>query len=282
MGWKLWDLCDYSDMSGFLRTNDVPLMFPQYKKSSIKKEEMNELKELPARWCIKQNLSEEVCDWFNRIDSNVVGAYTEGSWDYLCYDETTKVSDYKDAHEIKFYKEITLLDFKRLVLKEPMEKQIKLSLEVAQKMYNSGDDAMKAFALENYTKNELEPKKEVKKWEDLKEINGHYIESNARISDVYNRTTYQCNKNIFATSKQAKSALAFAQLTQLMALEEQISEKEYGDEDVVKYCIYRYQNRITTSAFYEAYQFLAFKTSEARDKFLSNHEQLIREYFMLD
>ena len=66
-------------------------------------------------------------------------------------------------------------------------------------------------------------KKEVKRWEDLERVKGCMIDSISKIHDVNYLFSGEENQNTFATEKQAKSALAFAQITQLLPYYEGIS-----------------------------------------------------------
>lgn len=138
-------------------------------------------------------------------------------------------------------------------------------------------------ALEKIIKNdevaETAPKT-TKPWNDLKLIDGYYIETGAGITAIYKVPSLDNNKNLFATEKQAKSALAIAQLSQLM--------KALGDEcdvdwntPVYKFCIERHQNTIQDNGYISTYQFLSFKTQSVRDKFMEFHIDLIKQYFML-
>lgn len=77
------------------------------------------MKTLPDKWCIKQNISKEVCKWFakkpNTHSANIKGGYT-----FLCFNEEIQSSDFFNTSN--GYIEITLQDFKELVLKEkPMK-----------------------------------------------------------------------------------------------------------------------------------------------------------------
>lgn len=64
----------------------------------------------------------------------------------------------------------------------------------------------------------LKPLKVVGSWEDLSEIDGYFIDENAEIEQVILKVNiHNFHKNIFKTQKQVESALAYAQLTQLMA-----------------------------------------------------------------
>lgn len=95
------------------------------------------------------------------------------------------------------------------------------------------------------------------------------------------------NYNVFATEKQAKSALAMARISQIMANDERfggvITDEERQDEDIPKYAIIRQNtNIITITSYYGRYYFLAFHTVEQRDLFLKENEDLVRDYLMID
>ena len=90
------------------------------------------------------------------------------------------------------------------------------------------------------------------------------------------------HKNVFATKKQAKSAVVMAQLSQLMKVYNGGWEADWYNVNIIKYCIGRKYNNILRNNYTFTYQFLAFKTPEIRDEFLKNFEPLIRQYFMLD
>lgn len=82
---------------------------------------MKEIKELPSKWCIKQNLSEEVCDWFCKNTNS--SPQIRGGYIYLHYDKTLKnISGEVYSNTIKEgYTEITLEQFNKWILKENME-----------------------------------------------------------------------------------------------------------------------------------------------------------------
>lgn len=157
------------------------------------------------------------------------------------------------------------------------EKNIKLSLDQARKMYGKNPE-MDDLLLANFSKEELIKKKLPKLFRDLTVTPGYYITSQGRIDRSSELGAY---KNSFATEKQAKSALAAAQLSQLMAVyndgwEFNPDGKTYG------YGIYRNINKVEFDSFLYQWKFLAFKSSEIRDEFLKNFEPLIKEYFMID
>ena len=156
-------------------------------------------------------------------------------------------------------------------------KQVNLSLETAKQMYFSGNQALKAFALENYSKEELEKKELPKTWEELESVDGYYITA---IADVkYTKTSQIGNKNkdIFKTEEQAKAAIAMAQLSQLMHVYNDGWVADWKNTNEYKYCLFFHSNKIIKATFSDARCFLAFKTSEIRDEFLKNFKSLILE-----
>lgn len=94
------------------------------------------------------------------------------------------------------------------------------------------------------------------------------------------------NENIFATKKQAESMLAMAQLSQIIANDERfggpISDKEWDNVEINKYCIVRDGNKICGALLLSSYHFLAFHTDEQFSLFLKENKDLIKQYFMLD
>ena len=115
-------------------------------------------------------------------------------------------------------------------------------------------------------------------------INGFYIYH----SQIFG---HECQNNkatrdMFATEKQAKSALAMAQISQIMANDERfggvITDEEWEDELYKKYVIDRFCNRLLYSTYITEYSFIAFHTPEQRTLFLQENEQLVKDYLMLD
>ena len=131
-----------------------------------------------------------------------------------------------------------------------------------------------------------ELKKIVKRWRDGDNlINGWWIRSNGKISPCLNQRAL-CKKNygIFATEAQAKSALAMARISQIMANDERfggvVTDEEWG-KDAFKYVIVRVNGEIEQRWSRRIHHFLAFHTEEQRDLFLEENEDLVREYLML-
>lgn len=114
-------------------------------------------------------------------------------------------------------------------------------------------------------------------WEDLKEIKGWFIDIDSNI-EAYGGRAVDDNKNIFRDTKYVKSALALAQISQLLP---------YYDSNVdwnrsaVKHCIMRKGNEIIIDTWQSSYHLLAFKSREEAKRFLKYNEQLVKDYFML-
>lgn len=118
------------------------------------------------------------------------------------------------------------------------------------------------------------------------EMNGYFINEFSHI--FHTRVSHnKINRNVFVTEKQAKSALAMAQISQIMENDSRfggpITDEEWNDSRVEKYVIYRYlSNNIGRDIRYGAYEFLAFHAKKQRDLFLKENEDLVKEYLMLD
>ena len=124
-----------------------------------------------------------------------------------------------------------------------------------------------------------------KKWRDNEKntISGYYIHSNSRITYSKDHNNIKENYNIFATEKQAKSALAMARISQIMANDKRfggvVTDEEWTDKSW--YSIIRINNDLrTVTRFY--YELLAFHTKKQADLFLKENEDLIKDYYMLD
>ena len=162
-------------------------------------------------------------------------------------------------------------------------RNVKVSLETAKRWYEQGGE-FKEMALSAFTKAELNPV--LNEWEMKflgKKIKGVYIASNSCIYKI----DYICNyseKGTYKIEKQAKSALAYAQLTQLMALPEYNGDwvPDWDDDCEAKYVIGRYSDNIKLNRYSKIYYPISFKTKEIRDKFLDNNLDLLKEYFELD
>lgn len=128
--------------------------------------------------------------------------------------------------------------------------------------------------------------KEVKSWNpEGKIIDGAYILPDSSISNV--RITYknQKDKNIFASKKEAESALAMAQISILIKYDKRyggvITDKEWDIQNT-KRAIVRNGSKIEIIPVSYWFHFLAFHTREQAELFLREHEDLIKQYYMLN
>lgn len=124
-----------------------------------------------------------------------------------------------------------------------------------------------------------------KRWRDSNpKVSGFYLGGDT----IYDYPLFDWqdgNLNVFATEKQAKSALAMAQISQIMANDERfggvVTDEEWEQNDYY-YVIFRRGNNITKSINIGVYRFLAFHTAEQRDLFIEENEDLVKDYLMID
>lgn len=125
-----------------------------------------------------------------------------------------------------------------------------------------------------------------KRWRDDEDaqIKGYYISSTG-LPNNHCGKNLQENYGVFATEKQAKSALAMARISQIMANDERfggvVTDEEWAYYNLIKFAITRKNNHIETAVYGGYYYFLAFHTAKQRDLFLKENEDLVRDYLML-
>jgi hypothetical protein len=79
------------------------------------------MRKLPKKWCIKQNVHQDVCDWFNeKFKSNRYVLY--GGYTYLHNVSKTNSCDVLQNEILDGYSEITYEEFKYHILNEPQIK----------------------------------------------------------------------------------------------------------------------------------------------------------------
>lgn len=131
-------------------------------------------------------------------------------------------------------------------------------------------------------------KKEEVAWRNKKRnrVDGFYINNCAEIIGIEDLLYEKSAYNVFATEKQAKSALAMAQISQIMTNDERfgdvVTDEEWANENKSKYVIYRNNNDIKYNCIYLTYHLLAFHTAEQRDLFLKENINLVKQYLMID
>lgn len=161
-------------------------------------------------------------------------------------------------------------------------RNVEVSLETAKRWYEQGGE-FKEMALSAFTESELNPIRN--EWVSRfvgNHIKGYYLQSNSEIFDL-DCVCCCCEKSTFKTEKQAKSALAYAQLTQLMALPEYNGDwvPDWSDE-CIKYTIERWINKLASCTRKHSFANIFFKSAEIRDRFMQNNYDLLKEYFELD
>ena len=124
-------------------------------------------------------------------------------------------------------------------------------------------------------------------WSDDKSntFGGFFIGTYGDIIEVSKLSNTVSNYNIFATKKQAKSALAMARISQIMANDIKnfggvVTDEEWENRES-KYIIYREENSVCKTTVGSDYYFLAFHTKKQRDLFLEKYPQLVRDFLMI-
>ena len=164
-------------------------------------------------------------------------------------------------------------------------RNVKVTLETAKRWYEQGGE-FKEMALSAFTESELNPIRN--EWESKisgKPIYGYLIDSDDSMVCEFEenfRASFD-SKCCFKTEKQAKSALAYAQLTQLMALPEYNGDwvADWTDGSS-KYCIVPVNKKLMVDLFYEYAQKICFKSRELAEIFLANNLDLIKQFNEMD
>ena len=124
-----------------------------------------------------------------------------------------------------------------------------------------------------------------KSWEEAfvgNNVSGYWVGPNGEIK-IANRTALRSDKNTFKYEEQAESMLAYAQLTQLMALPCYNGDwmPDWNNLSQIKYSIERLKYDIVKLDFSGYFSFLTFKSEKVRDEFFNNHMDLIRQFHQL-
>lgn len=127
-----------------------------------------------------------------------------------------------------------------------------------------------------------------KRWRDDEnaQFNGYFLQSGT-VKFARLQWNVLSAYDVFATEPQAKSALAMARISQIMANDERFGGVVTDDEwrfatNCGKYTICRNGNDFYCGYSYSAYHFLAFHTPQQRELFLQENEDLVRDYLMID
>lgn len=116
------------------------------------------------------------------------------------------------------------------------------------------------------------------------EVKGYFIDTGSHI-EYYSGYNIYTDHNIFATEKQAKSALAMARISQIMANDIRfggpITDEEWVTNNLKKFTIRRINGRAVFNTDSFVYNFLAFHTAEQRQLFWEENDSLIKDYLMI-
>ena len=172
-------------------------------------------------------------------------------------------------------------------------RNVKITLETAKRWHEQGGE-FKEMALSAFTEDELNPIRN--EWESKfvgGKIKGYFIDHDESSIVFFDSGESQfidgdgissdC-KNIFKTEKQAKSALAYAQLTQLMALPEYNGDwvPDWENDSEKKFCIIHLKEELKIELFYVYRQKICFKNMELAERFMENNSDLLKQFSELD
>jgi len=164
-------------------------------------------------------------------------------------------------------------------------KSIKLTTEQAKELYELNPE-YRTNILSDFADEELGIDSKPKSWKELKELEGCYIDTYSHMIKCENSSLCSENKNIFTNEKYAQSALAYAQLSQLVEdLNRRRKEKiNWKNKHQYKYIILK--NHTTGRIFYEGwnsnqYSPLAFIDADDALFSMKYHKELWEQFFMV-
>lgn len=158
-------------------------------------------------------------------------------------------------------------------------------------LYVATEDIAKVV-MDNYKeidiKDIVEPDTEPWEYDNKADIHGYYIKPNSIVAEVgEGEKNNVYNRNVFATEAQARSALAMAQISQIMVNDVEryggvITDDEWENGGMFFY-IYRYGNRVyVSSQAVGSYAFLAFRKKAHAERFMKEHDDLVKDYLMVE
>jgi len=121
-----------------------------------------------------------------------------------------------------------------------------------------------------------------KTWEDLKEISGYFVSAYSSCNEIVKADIFQENKNIFHTELQAKSVLAYAQLSQLVAKMNGNWQPNFNDSTTPKWLIVRWGNDLTKEVKYFGYSHLCFKNKSDMEFSFEYHKSLWKQFYQIE
>jgi hypothetical protein len=158
-------------------------------------------------------------------------------------------------------------------------KHLQLTLEQARALSGQSDD-LDNLIRETWTEDELRGKPwRVKRFENIGQIMGCCVGNMANIVPVVKPEPCVSSRATFYTEQQALSfGIIYPMLTQLMARYRQGWVPDWGDRET-KYCITIYATSLSIDGYQSDIRPLSFQTKERAEAFLSDHRELILEFY---
>ena len=167
-------------------------------------------------------------------------------------------------------------DIKQNNMKQEEEKSFKVQIP-------EGYEIDKENSTFEYIKYKKVKSEYPKSWDEAfvgNNVSGYWVGSSGKIR-IANRVAIREDKNTFKYQEQADSALAYAQLTQLMALPcfNGNWKPNWNDANDTKYSIAFYDSKLYINVSYTYQHFLTFKSKEKAQIFLGLYKDLINIFF---
>lgn len=200
--------------------------------------------------------------------------HKDNSYVYWCDIPGIKYTDFNEFGEsdLELYEEPKQQNMKK-------DKTAILTLETAKLMYKSSDEGIKQFALNNYSKEELESKELPKSWEELESIRGSYVNNDSVvINNIIKRNVLDHNKNLFPTESLAKGVLALAQLLQLRNAWWNGWESKYGVNFKKYFITFNFEEKeLEVCMAWKYNNLFVFQTKELAEQFKDTFSELLFE-----
>lgn len=163
-----------------------------------------------------------------------------------------------------------------------MQKEVKMTVEQAKDLFKFNPEFRNTL-LSVFTDDELEIDNFPKTFEDLKYIIGCSIDlENHLVRCTAISSSVPTSKNLFPTEKLAKSALAFAQLSQLAARVNGDWVPNWDNTFEYKYTVNHIHGSLKLDYYGTLINHIVFKTENLAKKSLKYHRQLWLDYYMID
>jgi hypothetical protein len=161
-------------------------------------------------------------------------------------------------------------------------RQVTLSLDAAKEWYNKGGE-LKEVALRAFSEDELNPSPLVRSWKEaFRGINGFFVMNDASIQRTNATSSSDDHHNVYRTEAQAKSALAFAQLSHIVADANGDWEADWKDMSQNKHSIDCEENELVVYPCVQLTHHLPMKCVKIAEECLRLHPQLWEDYWMID